>query len=239
MKDSISRQKRCFVALSIMSFSLTITLSACGLQTFADPYTNPIVQDDVRLNDVPYEITSLTPTRRVIVFANGHFGSPASSNPPEGQIQNTHYCAESPTDAGENISSAAAASVAAKLPSGNDVGVAAAKELATALQVLNKKTQGVIYFEKISYRLCEAEMNRRIMPEAYASLLAQAHKDSVDLIKEELNKGFTQTDFNSQSIVISDAAELVRVLNELSTGQNDEQAPTGKTQEEPSEAAPQ
>jgi hypothetical protein len=61
-------------------------------------------------------------------------------------------------------------------------------EIQRTIQKLNEKSQGVLWFRDVSYRLCEAYVNGVLDQKSYKNLLELAIKESSSVINKEISK---------------------------------------------------
>ena len=168
--------------LTFLLLFTVLGLSGCGLQFFTPPKENPVISDNVsdeKSGSRIFRILSNTPERRLVVFNmdksdKKRFGT---------------YCAEAPADAAESISSSFQAALEATL-SEQGGNAEAAKTLATAVQALAPRSQGLMLFRDAGYRYCEAYMNGFIDGKELVRKIDGMVKISKSLIEKEL--GFNE-----------------------------------------------
>lgn len=168
---------------SRLSFPLllaTLGLTGCGLQFFTPPKENPVIGDNVSDHEGGeriFRVLSNTPERRMVVFnvdkknKKARFGT---------------FCSEAPADAAESISSTFQAALEASLTKKKG-SAEAAKTLATAVQALAPRSQGVMLFRDAGYRYCEAYMNGLIKEADLVRKIDNLVKVSKSLIETELH----------------------------------------------------
>jgi hypothetical protein len=103
------------------------------------------------------------------------------------------FCAEPPPDAAENIAAqlATAVEVAVKQPaSGLDAGLAGslAAGMATSIQSLFIRSQGLQLYRDAMYTLCQSHLNQALTPEQFRERAAAILEVSSNLIRYELEK---------------------------------------------------
>ena len=156
-------------------------LSGCGLQFFTKPKENPVISDNVSDKEGGeriFRVLSNTPERRMVVFnvdkknKKERFGT---------------FCSEAPADAAESISSTFQAALEASLTKKKG-SAEAAKTLATAVQALAPRSQGVMLFRDAGYRYCEAYMNGLIDGYELVDKIDELLDVSRLLIETELKK---------------------------------------------------
>lgn len=161
----INLTKPIFFALVLGSTLVT------GCSSLTPPKEKPVLENKVgdRIGTV-----ATTAERRVILI----------------DLDKDHFCAEPSPDVAEAINSTikAAAEASAKSTSGHDAKVSAeiGKSLATSINNVFTRTQGVQLFRDGSYALCQARMNGDIKDQAFIDRFDKLQKDAVDLIKLEL-----------------------------------------------------
>jgi len=125
-----------------------VLLSGCSM--FTPPMEQPVIEDKLNrgfIDDSSAVGTlSLTPERRVVLV---HFG-------------NDRFCAEGPTEVGQDISKLTQATASAIDGTGKKIGLGALIAGNYANSVLNKRSQGVQLFMANSYFLCQMYMNKAI-----------------------------------------------------------------------------
>jgi len=100
-----------------------------------------------------------------------------------------HFCAEPPPDAAENIASKVAAALEASVKTLKAEGEAKldlARQLATTVQALFHRTQGLQLYRDGSYNLCQALLNDTITKDKYVAELEELRKTARSLIEHEL-----------------------------------------------------
>ena len=167
--------------LTLLLLFAALGLSGCGLQFFTPPKENPVISDNVSDNEGGariYRVLSNTPERRMVVFnvdqknKSKRFGT---------------FCSEAPADAAESISSTFQAALEASLTKKKG-SAEAAKTLATAVQALAPRSQGVMLFRDAGYRYCEAYMNGLINGDQLVGKIDKLLDVSSTLIETELKK---------------------------------------------------
>ena len=102
------------------------------------------------------------------------------------------FCAEPSPDTAENVANSisSALDVSITQPEANVTGegrLEFAKALATSIESLSKRSQGLQLFRDASYQLCQALLNKAIDRNQYQTLYSKLLSDSIKLITVELN----------------------------------------------------
>lgn len=133
---------------SLGFFPALLTITGCSMLT--RPIEKPVIEDNLRRNTFHNShmgILSLSPERRAVLY----------------NFVNQRYCAENPTEVG--IDMASAAKLAASL---KEQKTSSAVEAALALSaasnnfVLNRRSQGIIFYQASSYQFCQMYANKAI-----------------------------------------------------------------------------
>lgn len=155
-------------------------LSACGLSWIAEPETNPVIEDRVGLiGRQPVGTLATTAGRRIVLVRI------AENDPRLGQ-----FCAEPPPDAAENIANqlTLAVEATAKTPKAEGSGrLELAKQLATNVQTLFHRSQGLQFYRDGMYNLCQSYLNGSLTPEKFVERSGALLDKSHDLISKELD----------------------------------------------------
>lgn len=156
--------------IKLLMISILATgLAACS--AFTPPKEKPVIEDHVgdRIGTL-----ATTAERRMVLV----------------DLKKDHFCAEPSPDVAEAINSSirAAAEASAKATSGNEAKISGeiAKTLATSINTLFVRTQGIQLFRDGSFALCQARMNGDIKDNAYATRFDALLEKAVELIKAEL-----------------------------------------------------
>jgi len=101
------------------------------------------------------------------------------------------FCAEPSPDTAENVANSisSALDVSITQPEANltaEGRLEFAKALATSIESLSKRSQGLQLFRDASYQLCQALLNKAIDREQYQNLYSNLLGASIDLISFEL-----------------------------------------------------
>jgi hypothetical protein len=168
--------------LALMAFSLCLlcaSLSACGMSWIAEPKTNPVIEDRVGLfGRQPVGTLATTAERRIVLVRI------AENDPKLGQ-----FCAEPPPDAAENIANKLALAVEAtvKTPEAEGSGrLELAKQLATSVQSLFHRSQGLQFYRDSMYNLCQSYLNGALDPNQFIERSGVLLDKSHELILKEL-----------------------------------------------------
>ena len=171
-------QKSASRSLAALAFVAATLLSACNS-------TSPIIEDSVKPRSWlggPNTIATLAsrPERRLsfinVIEEDDRYGN---------------ICSEPPADAAESISSTFQAGLEVEAGAGQGGKGELANTLATAIQALSQRSQGVILFRDVSFRYCEAYLNGVLGEKEYLAKLDNAFAEARALVNEELtiNKG--------------------------------------------------
>lgn len=163
---------------------LLVCLALPGCAAFTPPIEHPVITDNLGPY-FGYSIASTLATtadRRIVLVRtrrspDGGVGTPG------------HFCAEPPPDAAENIASKVAAALEASVKTVKAEGAGTfdfARELATTVQSLFHRTQGLQLFRDGAFSLCQALMNESITREEYVKQLTELRLHAVTLIENEL-----------------------------------------------------
>jgi hypothetical protein len=163
--------------------AVVVGLTGCGLGLFAEPKTNPVIEDKVgHTGSWPVGTLAMTAERRVVLVGIN----------PDNKETFGRFCSEPPPDAAENISSSLALAVqaAVKTPEAEGSGrLELAKQLATTVQSLFHRSQGLQLYRDGLYNLCMAWVNGVVKDEKDFTTRADALlKSAQTLITQELDK---------------------------------------------------
>lgn len=135
--------------MKISGFAIVLFFLA-GCSYFTPPNERPVIEDKLNRGFIDDSgavgTLSLTPERRVVLV---HFG-------------NERFCAEAPTEVGQDISRLVQAAANASDAAGQKIGLGAVIAGNYSNSVLNRRTQGVQLFQSSSYFLCQMYMNEAI-----------------------------------------------------------------------------
>lgn len=178
-------------------------VSACGLSRFADPKTNPVIEDYVNVDRGIIATFATTAERRMVLV-----------NTIEGDDYGK-FCAEPPADVAESIAASlqAAITAAATTPAGQsaEAGAEFGRNIATAIQMLGQRSQGLTLYRDASFQLCALLLNKFINQDIFVSLYREIRNSSIELIRLELEK-------NNGQIGAGQLASLeAPTLNKLNT----------------------
>lgn len=195
---------------------LCANLSACGLSVVADPKTNPVLEDRIGLwGRQPVGTLATTAERRVVLVR-------IAEDDPDTFGK---FCAEPPPDAAENIASKLALALeagakitnvdpAGKIPEGEaSARLETAKEIATSVQSLFHRSQGLQFYRDGMYNLCQGYLNKVINGDEFAKRADDLSKKSYALIKLELEltKGIIGGTPEARKPVLSETSDKDRV----------------------------
>lgn len=175
----------------LMIALMTSSISACSI--FTPPKEKPVIEDSVgtRIGTL-----ATTAERRVVLV----------------DLEHGKYCSEAPPDVAESINSSIRAAVEAGMtnPSANDIKVKGevARQLATSVNTLFSRTQGVQLFRDGSFALCQARMNGYMKDEAFVTRYDNLLNQVIELIKQELPmvaQRFTQQVVSNAQTAAADA----------------------------------
>jgi hypothetical protein len=179
---SVHRTIRAFFTIS-----LALSVSGCGL--FSDPKAHPVIENHVNAGRGPVSTLATTPERRVVLVNTIDEDASNGSKPHK---HFGHFCAEPPADVAESLSATLQAALTAAVQSptrtsfegGGEFG----KTLATAVQALTQRSQGITLFRDGSYNLCAMFLNDFINQEQYLVRWDALLATSRDLALFELYK---------------------------------------------------
>ena len=127
---------------------VALLLNGCSM--FTPPLEKPVIEEKLNrgfIDDSSAVGTlSLTPERRVVLVS----------------FQNNRFCAEAPTEVGQDISKLVQAAANASDTTGQTIGLGALIAGNYSNSVLNKRSQGVQLFLANAYFLCQMYMNNAI-----------------------------------------------------------------------------
>jgi hypothetical protein len=161
---------------------LCVSLSACGLSWIAEPKTNPVIEDMIgRHGKQPVGTLATTAERRIVL----------ARVDPENDKTFGRFCSEPPPDAAENIANnlALAVQAAVKTPETEGSGrLELAKQLATTVQSLFHRSQGLQLYRDGLYNLCIAWMNGVVTAEDFKAKADTLLTSAQALIGQELDR---------------------------------------------------
>jgi len=161
---------------------LCASLSACGLSWVAEPKTNPVLEDRIGLwGKQPVGTLATTAERRVVLVRIAEDDTKTFGK----------FCAEPPPDAAENIANkmAAAIEAAAKVPEGEaSAKMEYAKQLATNVQNLFHRSQGLQFYRDGMFNLCQSYLNNIIDERQFIEKAYTLQSMSYNLIHYELEQ---------------------------------------------------
>jgi len=159
-----------------MSFAAVavFALSACN-------YKPPITEDSVKPK------TWYGARNTMATLASRPESRLSFINVAEGTPRYASMCSEPPADAAASISSTFQGGL--EVNAGNDQGGKAelASTLATAIQALTQRSQGVVLFRDASFRYCEAYLNGLLGKKDYFAEIKGLYTDAKLLIEKELD----------------------------------------------------
>lgn len=162
---------------SVQTSGLLCTLllcSGCGVAAFAEPKTNPVIED--RIGSVAATLAT-TAERRIVLFptVGGNEGK---------------FCAEPSPDTAESIAATFKASLEASGKATDKgegkVNAEIAKALLTSVAALTKRSQGLQLYRDGVYALCQSRMNDFVSADEYIIALRVLRETAAKLISEEL-----------------------------------------------------
>ena len=170
------------IMLRLITVGMPTFLTACGTSWFAEPKTNPVIEDRLGIfNSGPVATLATTPERRIVLVNV------------DDRATNTRYgqfCAEPPSDVAESVAGTfqaalkAEANIQSKKTGKIDSNLS--QSIATAIQQLGQRSQGIMLLRDNGYRLCEMYLNGAIGPEEYFSEMHLLRTDVKSLIEAEL-----------------------------------------------------
>lgn len=157
--------------MSYILIIIILLISGCSLLT--PPMERPVIEE--KLNSGIFDKSavgtlSLTPDRRVVLV----------------NFENNRFCAEAPTEVGQDISKLIKAAVDAQSGTGQKIGLGAVVAANYSNSVLNKRTQGVQLFQANSYFMCQMYMNGAIKGEQLLRMQIELLNAVGPLIAKEL-----------------------------------------------------
>ncbi len=161
--------------------SCLILLTGCGTSMFVHPLENPIIEDKVGYSSIfsdKEELGTLATTsqRRIVLV----------------KLKGTNigkFCAEPSPDAADNLASTLSIVLKAQIEKADVSGSAGAefdKTLATTVEKLGVRSQGVQFFRDGMYSLCQSFLNQAITAQEFNSTYIELMKVSANLIEVEL-----------------------------------------------------
>lgn len=161
---------------------IILSLSVVGCTYFTRPKDQPIIEDKIGINGSEVVGTlATTADRRTLIV----------------EFKNGRFCAEPSPDAMEQVNKKYDSSLETQIKSAQsiidkandelsaDVKAELLIEIQRTIQKLNEKSQGVLWFRDVSYRLCEAYVNGVLDEVSYKELLTKAINESSLLINNE------------------------------------------------------
>jgi hypothetical protein len=165
-------------------------LQGCGLKFLVPPKENPIIEDTIGQN--LYRTMATTAERRIVIINN-------SKDPNYRGL----YCAEPSPDSADNLASSLSSYLKAAESSG-DKSLSTSggfdKTLATTVQQLGTRSQGLQLYRDGTYALCQAYMNGILDQPAYIKRLDKLLDISDQLISTELKY--------KDSIIVAPATQI-------------------------------
>ena len=172
----------------LLLFWLSTAVSGCGSALFVEPRAHPVLEDQVGRayftgGSKPLA-TLATSAERRIVLVN------INREPKDKNSKYGHICSEPSPDAGENIAfqlAWALATAASYKDAAVEVRSQFSKQLATAVQSLFHRSQGLQLYRDSMYNLCVMFWNEIITPDQYATRADTILTSAVELIGRELD----------------------------------------------------
>ncbi|HSE76863.1 MAG TPA: hypothetical protein VLG66_02590 [Alphaproteobacteria bacterium] len=152
-------------------------LSACGTSLFAEPKTNPVIED--RISNAAGTLAT-TAERRLVLM-------------PLDDANRGKFCAEPSPDAAESIASTfktALEGEATVKGEGQDVAAKLkaelVKNLLTSVAALTRRTQGLQFYRDGVFAYCQARMNGFMSHDEYRVAMQFLRQEAVKLIEAEI-----------------------------------------------------
>lgn len=168
---------------------LVVSISGCGARIFNTRGSNPVLEDYV--GTLPFrEVGTLTTDaahRTTVIRMND-----ARSKQPADEWQRGEFCAEPPPDSMVNIAAAFETAIkgAAKDQTMTEISgqLDFAHKIATIMNPLLRRSQGLQWSRDNLSFLCHAYLNRTINKEQYVALIQQIFAKSSEIIIKEIDK---------------------------------------------------
>ena len=150
---------------------LLMNVTACGTTWFADPATNPVIEDKVgQWREEPVGTLAVTADRRIVVVKL------------EGHAQ---FCAEPPPDVAENLTDNLTFALQAQVKGqGGDFNLS--DQLTKEIQALINRTQGVDIYRTGMYDICQHYLNGAIDGDGVKELSKELLIVAKEIILEEI-----------------------------------------------------
>tara|TARA_B100000315_G_scaffold217965_1_gene218934 strand:+ start:9784 stop:10653 length:870 start_codon:yes stop_codon:yes gene_type:complete len=165
--------------LFVLALISSFIFSGCGAAWFVHPEENPIIEDKVGSSKPSgHELGTLATTserRIVLVKMQGE--------------QKGKFCAEPSPDTADNLASSLSLLVEAQIkkPEAQGSGKSEiSKTLATTVEKLGVRSQGVQFFRDGMYNLCQAYLNQAVTEPQFLDLTRELRDKAADLITVEL-----------------------------------------------------
>ncbi len=161
--------------LNTLIVSLSFGLAGCGVSIFADPATNPIIEDSVGTN---VGTLATTANRRLVMIDK----------------KNGKYCAEASPDSVASFASLIAATAKADVAGKGKGSLDLAKTILSTSGVITKRSQGLQFYRDGVFAYCQALSNGYISRAQYAIALQNLRISAMSLARAEIN----QSNWNSK-----------------------------------------
>jgi len=191
--------------------SLLLLISGCSM--FTPPSERPVIED--KLNRGFFDDSdavgtlSLTPERRIVLV----------------NFKNNRFCAEAPTEVGQDISKLIKATADAESKTGQRIGLGAVAAGNYSNSVLNRRTQGVQLFLANSYFMCQMYMNEAIDKKELLKTQIQLLNAVAPLIEKELPLMYQQQQKGlASSFRPLDFAKILSADNDIAKNQSAEES---------------
>ncbi|HTF97367.1 MAG TPA: hypothetical protein VL995_14610 [Cellvibrio sp.] len=152
---------------------LAVVLFIQGCSIFTPPMETPVIEEKLNsqfMKKAAVGTLSLTPDRRVVLV----------------NFDSNRFCAEAPTEVGNDLSRVLQATADADIPSEVKAKIGVATAVASSNSVLNKRTQGMQLFLANSYFVCQMYMNKAINEEQLLKYQMAVFNSAATLIEKEL-----------------------------------------------------
>lgn len=159
---------------AIILISSAATLNGCGLSTFTEPKSNPVIEDKI---DNAAGTLATTAERRIVLL-------------PLTRKNKGKFCAEPSPDAIESLAASFKGALDANVsvPGKGQGAVKAeiARAIATSVGALTKRTQGLQLYRDGVFALCQSRMNDFMSDEEYGTALRHLRDAAEKLIEIEI-----------------------------------------------------
>lgn len=181
-------------------FATLFFLSGCAL--FTPPTERPVIEDKLNrgfIDDSSAVGTlSVTPERRVVLV----------------NFANDRFCAEAPTEVGQDISRLVQATADAEDAAGQSIGLGAVIAGNYSNAVLNRRSQGVQLFQSNAYFLCQMYMNGAITGRELLETQIHLLNSVGPLIEQEIPLLYAEEREATESFRALDFDEILEAAND-------------------------